>query len=851
MIDILTKKIKRPSFQDKQFDKTILPYFNFFWMDSKQNLWLSDSEGLLYKYNTLTYKIDLYDELYNYNQGKTQNKKPYPSGFIEDSYGTVWISSYYGGLSYYDEKRNGIQSIAVNNNLPSSLHYDHYINTLTRDYEGNIWVGTDKGINIFNPTFQQFATIDENNVLNPFPKSEVTKIIQTSSGNILVSTWGNGWFMYDKDFRLKKHFHYNSKLHPDYQGKKNLVWSLAEDGNGKIWIGYQHGLIGIYDTINQHIQYIDVPEFNGKTVMAIQCDAKGNMWFGLYSGFLGKWDITKKEFFIYKDLPGFPPEEFAPISNILINKQNEIWVATNGNGFYCFDPIQEKVTERYTNKKPVTTLDGIVNSLTQINDSIIGVSTNSKGFLLFNKEQKTFSSFTINDGLPINSVYGLTQDKQNNLWIATTNGLLRLNQNKHKFLSFDEEDGLLNKRFIANIVSLHNGKLAIPTSTGLVYFSPDNINKLPVPPDAQITSFKVFDQSLPIDSILYGNKTVELNHHQDFITIGYASLSFLGRNSTQYFYQLENVDKGWVKAGQQRFASYTNLSPGNYTFKLKCENRDGIPSKKITILSIYIRPPWWATWWAYTLYSFLIVTAGYTLYRNHIHGLEKKQAAQIRTMVATQEEERKRISRDLHDDIGARLTNINILSALGQQKINEPQETSEYLKRISNEIQTSAEALDDIVWSIDSKNDSIEEVTARMRRYTADVFDRTAIRYTVFVDEKFLPAKLYIGKRRDLFFVFKEAITNIQKHAMATEVNINIEAKDNNLLMQVNDNGKGFDTDQPTHRNGLKNIQQRMLKWGGTCTVQSSPGKGAILKIELPVSNPSLKRGVWAWFKNR
>src|SRR5205085_9332357 len=121
-----------------------------------------------------------------------------------------------------------------------------------------------------------------------------------------------------------------------------------------------------------------------------------------------------------------------------------------------------------------------------------------------------------------------------------------------------------------------------------------------------------------------------------------------------------------------------------------------------------------------------------------------------------------------HDDIGARLTNINILSALVRQKINEPQKTSEYLKLISNEIQTSAEALDDIVWSIDSKNDSIEEVTARMRRYAADVFDRTAIRYTLEADENSLSATLSMGKRRDLFFVFKETITNIQKHARAT-----------------------------------------------------------------------------------
>jgi len=834
MIDILTKKIKRPSFQDKQFDNTILPYFKFFWMDSKQNLWLSDSEGLLYKYNTLTYKIDLYDELYNYNQGKTQNKKPYPSGFIEDSYGTVWISSYYGGLSYYDEKRNGIQSIAVNNNLPSSLHYDHYINTLTRDYEGNIWVGTDKGINIFNPTFQQFATIDENNVLDPFPKSEVTKIIQTSSGNILVSTWGNGWFMYDKDFRLKKHFHYNSKLHPDYQGKKNLVWSLAEDGNGKIWIGYQHGLIGIYDTINQHIQYIDVPEFNGKTVMAIQCDAKGNMWFGLYSGFLGKWDITKKEFFIYKDLPGFPPEEFAPISNILINKQNEIWVATNGNGFYCFDPIQEKVTERYTNKKPVTTLDGIVNSLTQINDSIIGVSTNSKGFLLFNKEQKTFSSFTINDGLPINSVYGLTQDKQNNLWIATTNGLLRLTQNKHKLASFDEEDGLLSKHFIANIVSLHNGRMAVPTSTGFVYFSPDNVNKLPVPPEVQITSFKVFDQSLPIDSILYRNKPVELNYQQNFITIGYASLSFLGRNTTQYFYQLESVDKGWVEADQQRFASYTNLGPGHYTFKLKCENRDGTPSKEITTLSIYIRPPWWATWWAYTLYALLCGSIIYALYRSHIHNLKRKQTEQIKTMVATQEEERKRISRDLHDDVGIKLSALKLyLSSLSEKASVTNNEEIKLLAQSSEDL--ISEAMQDVRQLLLNLSPSVLEefgYTTAVEGLVNKINETEQLHFNLVVFG--MKKRLQKDYELALYRITQELINNVLKHAEAKHVSLQIGQRDEKIILLIEDDGRGFDLSSHKDGYGLHNLEARTKLMKGSMTIDSQSGKGTSVLIEIP-----------------
>jgi signal transduction histidine kinase len=249
------------------------------------------------------------------------------------------------------------------------------------------------------------------------------------------------------------------------------------------------------------------------------------------------------------------------------------------------------------------------------------------------------------------------------------------------------------------------------------------------------------------------------------------------------------------------------------------------------------------------LYAFLVGGIAYSFHLLHIKALKRKQAEKLKTMVATQEEERKRISRDLHDDIGARLTNINLLSALGQKKGNAQEEMESYLQRISGEIQSSAESLDDIVWNIDSKNDAMEEVIARIRRYAANFFDGTAMEYSIEAMEGSLPAKITTGKRRDLFFVYKESLNNIQKHAMATKVNINIQGKDGLLFMEVKDNGKGFETGVPTHRNGLKNMKERMEKWEGSCTMQSSPGKGAILKFLLPLEAASLKRGMWDWLK--
>ncbi len=223
------------------------------------------------------------------------------------------------------------------------------------------------------------------------------------------------------------------------------------------------------------------------------------------------------------------------IDDILITAGGEIWLATMGNGFCRFDPEKQQIVEVYADDK-AEAYDRLVISLTQLNDTIIiGVCTYSKGFLLFNRRQKNISTYTVKNGLPINEVWSIAYDGGKNVWIATVNDLLQMNTDKQKFISFDEEDGLLNKHSHGKITVLKDGRMAIPTTTGIAYFTPGKIQALPSPPDVQITSVKVFDQSLPVDSILAVNSTVELNHQQNFITINYTSNSFLSRNSTRYF----------------------------------------------------------------------------------------------------------------------------------------------------------------------------------------------------------------------------------------------------------------------------------------------------------------------------
>ena len=558
------------------------------------------------------------------------------------------------------------------------------------------------------------------------------------------------------------------------QSRKNLIFCFTEDHQGKIWMGCYYGLVDIYDTATQRVRYFDVPEFDKKTIMSIACDNDGNIWFGLYNGVLGEWNKAEQQFHTYTNFPTAPtPKGIGFISSILVNAHGEIWIGTCGNGCYRFDSKVHQITECYADTTSNSVIDNNVSALTQINDSIIGVSTLTKGFLLFNQHQKTFTSYSSKNGLPVNSIMGLAQDKHTNFWVGTIEGLFKVNTNTHKVTSFDEEGGLPEEYFSSNFVTLKDGSLAIPSTTGFVYFNPDSIKPMRSLPDVQFTGFKVFDEPLLLDSVLVmRDKTIKLNHQQNFITIEYAAVSFLQRNTIQYTYQLEGVDKNWVNAGTKHTASYTDVNPGHYTFKVKCTNRDGIPTKHITLLHIYIQPPFWATWWAYALYVLAFGGIAYLLYQKNIRRLERTQAAQINAMIATQEEERKRLSRDLHDDIGTKLSALKLfLSSLNDKAESVHNEEIKSLAKSSE--QFLKEAIQDVRQLLLNLSPTVLEefgyITA-VEALVNKINETKQLHFSLVVFG--MNERLKGEYELALYRITQELINNVLKHAEATQVAI-------------------------------------------------------------------------------
>ncbi|WP_315819086.1 histidine kinase [Paraflavitalea speifideaquila] len=288
---------------------------------------------------------------------------------------------------------------------------------------------------------------------------------------------------------------------------------------------------------------------------------------------------------------------------------------------------------------------------------------------------------------------------------------------------------------------------------------------------------------------------------------------------------MEGINKEWLRPDKGLFANYTSLPPGHYTFKVMCENADGVESKNITTLKIYIRPPFWRTWWFLSLVVIAVAALIYFIHRLRVNQL------------LSMEKVRTRIARDLHDDMGSTLSTINILSEMAKMKVEkDTAKTSEYLGKISDNSSRMMEAMDDIVWSINPMNDSMQRITARMREFATGVLEARNIDFTFRVDETVQDLKLDMEARRDFFLLFKEAVNNLAKYAQCKNAVIDISIQKERLIMKIMDDGIGFDINHVDSGNGLFNMKKRAQSLNGSLAIDSKPGSGTKVLLDVPLT---------------
>ncbi|MET0299291.1 MAG: two-component regulator propeller domain-containing protein, partial [Flavitalea sp.] len=793
---------------------------NIIFIDQQKRMWLSlwdhAKRKEYYRCFDMKRNIQTRDTL-GLEPGKTIYKELH--GFAQQTNNTLWA---FGRMQLYsfDEQLKKFNYIRNDQAEENEIRFD-YVYTMFEDREHNLWIGTDQGVYSTNTTQQFFKSIRAPGSFKPGDLS-VTGFHESSSGELYVTTWGQGLITFDQNLQPLK-----NKL-PFSTGDNNyqLQWSIYEQNEtGKLWIGCQAGRLVVYDLRNHQSKLLNPKIFENKTIRQIMGDSRGNIWFATQYGVLAKWNSRtghianfEKELEIVKNLGTI-------IYKIYEDQDGMLWVGTHEFGLFRIDPDSGKIISQYNseNGKDSSIYSNIVTDIVTYNDSTIIIANGAINFLNIHTGKTTLLS--ANEGLPSNTVNNIEQDGQGNLWISMLSGLCRYNLSKHLFASYSQRDGIFYDNFEAGAkYKMRNGMMLFGTTHDFIAFQPEKINSSQPPPNVTITDFKLFNLYLPPDSI-FKLPVVKLGYKENSITLEFAALSFLQKDKVvYYFYKLEGIDKDWIRTDRLPLANYTQLPPGDYTFKVWCENSDGLRSKEITSLKISIAPPFWKTWWFMILVAITIAAIVYLVHRiriNRILGMEKV---------------RRRIARDLHDDMGSTLSTINILSEMAKMKVStDSDKTREFIEKISENSNRMMEAMDDIVWSINPMNDNMQKVAARMREFATGVFEAKNINYSFTVDEAIHDLKLDMEARRDFFLLFKESVNNLAKYSQCVRAEIEILLQKNMLTMRISDDGIGFDTTLVQSGNGLINIRKRAQSLGGTLSIRTAPGLGTIIKLDAPV----------------
>ena len=683
--------------------------------------------------------------------------------------GRTWICGLPFLMEYRKKDLPVFEKIAVNEKCnPKSLVFD-IAGNIYEDREQNLWVSTTHGLFKFNPDANFFSNYwlqrkgDSTAVEKP-----VTAVCEMKNGDIWIGTAGSGLYTYGKDFTPVA-----IKGDPAAHYQQRSIWAICQHSiTGRVWMGYSGGQMIVYDPgTGQSEQFIPAIT-GGKIIRKITEDKKGNLWFITWkdnTGDIIKWDQQlagndyKKGYVLVKSFKTTMP------TSIIIDHNNFAWVTMYDEGLYKIDAATHAQADHITTAKPqgYRLTDNGQSDLVEYNDSLL--ITVGASIHLINTKTGRISAITKHNGLP-GAVLSIAKDNQGICWLGLLErGLCRFNLSKNTFTVYDKQDGMLDDFFSqAAHLNLKDGRLLYYGRNIMTFQPADMVVNTPAPPGI-IVDFKLLNISLPIDS-LQQLPRLTIPYDKNSVTIEFSALTFKSQNKINFYYKMDGLDKDWIPADEALRAIYNYLPPGEYTFQIKTDNGAGI-SSQATSLKITIEAPFWKTWWFYLTLILLVAAVLYLIDRERIKRLVSLQ--KMRTEIAL----------NLHQEVSATLNNINLLGEMARIKADKDLERSkEYIQQISQKSSHMVTAMEDILWSLDPDNDSMEKSLLRMREYIDALKNRYAASIDLAVDKKVTAVNLDMKKRLEFFILFKESLRAIVQYAAGRKTQINLGLSGNKLL---------------------------------------------------------------------
>ena len=777
-------------------------------VDHRGRIWVCSNEGV-------TCADESGPKFYSGNEGLPS---PIATVLFHGRQEGVWVGTYNGVACIQDGK--------VTAKPLNEAGFGDLINTVFEDREDNLWIGARDGL--YRVTAARFSTIT---VEDGLAYNNVMSVLEDKSGSMWFGTWGGGLNELRGD-KLMVYGSTNGLTH-------DKVLGLHEGRDGSLWIGMDHG--GGLNRIKggRTNSFVKQPGLIDAAIRVIHEDREGSLWIGATGGLnlyrKGKFSTFNAS----KGLAG------NIVLAILEDSSGTIWIGTD-------DGLSHWNGGKFVNYRTAEGLShNMVEAIYEDSDGSLWIGTRN-GLNRF--QNGKFQTYTSRQGLFSDEVYEILEDDFGYFWMSCRTGIFRVRKEEFNSLdrgliksltctAFGKSDGLPTVQ--CNGVAKpsgwksRDGRLWFATIRGAVAVESrikTNEKPPPVAIEEVIVDRKIIQPALLFRDTATGGLVgptkvraresreelaMEISPGRGELEIHYTALSLQSPEKNRFKYKLEGVDSDWIDGGTRHEAFYANVGPGNYRFQVTACNNDGVWSENGASMALVFLPHYWQT---PGFKLALLAALGAVLaawYRSRVARLREIETLRIQ------------IAADLHDDVGARLTKVAMVTELVDRETATGDRNKGQIQNIARTTGEVIRAMDEIVWTINPSNDTLDHLANYLFQHTQEYFQNTGVRCRMDFPVKLPNYSVSTEERHNLFMAVKEALNNALKHSQAAEVRVSLAVENGKLTINIADNGRGFVPGQEhAAGEGLRNMKQRLEQIGGRMTIESAPGQGTRVQME-------------------
>ena len=852
--------------------------------DEKGNLWLAAGSGGLTKFNIDQASYSYYPMPDNLS---TQSLPAHPWRILVDKHKKIWIGTFGGGLYRFDRQTQRYE------HYRSKAQTDHaisssYILSLYQDRTNVIWLGAENvGLNTFKPSSEIFKFYQFNDTQSSNAEAtNVQSILESKSGDLWVGTNGDGLYRLKLDSGQYQHF--TNRVDVKYEVFHHTIIDIEEDESGNLWLAVPEVGVIRFNTDEDNIQVYSNNSDNPQSlidnqVLDIEIDQQQNLWFLSYGG-VSVLDKHRTDFINYYNSTWDPNgSQNIYARQLLVDNQNRVLAITSNNIFQYNENSQQFESFSINKAYDGLFLDQELLSIYQDSFDYFWLGSRS-GLFIISSDGNKASHIHIDEWQGINSnfVSNIAHDRQNYMWFTTNNELLRYNSDTGSYLRFTEEDGLLNIGSNTHNILLsgvlkrtRDGRLIIGGKTGVYVFDPDRFKRDSFAPQVAITALYLFDKKITasikekkhrqmLQSDISQAQQITLTHKDTVFSLEFSALHYNASNSNQYAYQLVGFDKTWRFTGAtDRRATYTNLPSGQYQFRVKAANEDGVWGEQPVSLKVNILPAPWHTWWAYLGYSIFLIMLVRYIYNFQHNRLElEKQQTLNQELLKLDKVKDSFLANTTHELRTPLQGIIGISESLLEEEVES--ESKEKLELVIASGKRLASLINDILdySKIEGGLLEIEQRPVDLHSTVETVFSILTVlshakplKMTNEIDQNFVFA---LGDENRLQQIFLNLIGNAIKYTDNGSINVSGKIKRGKIEVRVQDTGLGIrPEDQESifdlfsqarsddHREvagtgiGLAITKQLVELHGGTIRIQSQINQGSTFSFDLPIASES------------